>query len=488
MIKIIKTLVITAYCLSVSHLASAKNNKIEIIDKVVSAYGGKSFLQLKSLNIKDAYKSFRYGQSESPTAVDMVSYRSDSSIDFIGKRKNFKWIRGDKDGFSIQHQVFDGKSGYQLNHDLKTLSINPNLGYAGADRRHFYYSDIALAVLLNKNIADAKVIAEDVTFDATLVRILLTMQGYEELTLYINKKTGLIVKMSKADWQPGKWFVYNYFAVKQQQGISFASSTYVTRGGQPYMVSTARELIVNPDLRQAFDLPKNYQDSAETLAFTEMMTKRLSDNIYLAGQDWGFSVFLDVGEYFIGTGGYEDLKQRFAAVQELAGKNKPLKYQVVSHHHIDHLEGMKEANELGVNFISVKEHQARIKELAYADIASARFEVVEGKASFADGALQVFDFANGHATHNLVSYFPEAKLLFTADMFFSRKVRGSPTGGETLKLLSKRLLAEKYDVELFAAAHSGRVLTAKDFNYALNHEVKSSCPQAWQICQSFNQD
>ena len=89
-----------------------------------------------------------------------------------------------------------------------------------------------------------------------------------------------------------------------------------------------------------------------------MMAEQLSDNIYLAGQDWGFSVFLDAGNYFIGTGGYEDLGLRLAAVQKLVGNDKPLKYQVVSHHHIDHLEGMKEANELGGQFISVKEHQA----------------------------------------------------------------------------------------------------------------------------------
>lgn len=486
--KIITTLVLLGCCTGVSHFASANDNKATLMEKVVSAYGGKSFLQLKSLNVKDTYKSFRYGQSESPTAVDLVSYRSDSTIDFINKRKNFKWIRGDKGSFSIQHQLFDGKQGYQLNHNLKTLSMNPNLSYARTDRRHFYYLDTALAVLLNRNLSDAKVIGEEVTFDSTLVKVLLTMQGYEELTLYVDKETGLIVKMSKADWQPGKLFIYNYSAVKQQQEIAFASSTYVTRGGQPYLVSVAREIAINPELSQAFNLPENYQDNAPTLAFSEMMAEQLSDNIYLAGQDWGFSVFLDAGDYFIGTGGYEDLGLRLAAVQKLVGNDKPLKYQVVSHHHIDHLEGMKEANELGVQFISVKEHQAKIKELAYADIAPERFEVVAGKASFADGALKVFDFASGHATHNLVSYFPEAKLIFTADMFFSRKVSGSSSGGETLQLLANRLSEEKYDVERFAAAHSGRVLTAEDFNYALSHEVESQCPKTWQICQGFNQD
>lgn len=483
--KIITTVILLACYFGDSAVAFASDNKTKIINKVVSGYGEEHFKAIKSINVKDTYKSFRYGQSESPNAVDLVNYRSDSTIDFINKRKNFKWIRGDKDSFSIQHQMFDGKQGYQLNHNLKTLSINSNLSYARTDRRHFYYLDTALAVLLYRNIDDVTVLDDEVTFDSTLFKVKLAMQGYEELTLFINQQTGLIVKMSKPDWQPGKLFIYNYSKVKSQQEVKFATSTYVTRGGQPYMVSVARKLTINPDVSQAFELPDNYQDSAPTLSFSEMMVEKIDDNIYLAGQDWGFSVFLDAGDYFIGTGGYEDLTQRFLAVQKLTGSQKPLKYQVVSHHHIDHLEGMKEAFELGVKFISVQAHQARIKELAYADIAPERFEVVEGNASFANGALKVFDFASGHATHNLISYFPQAKLLFTADMFFSRKVSGSPSGGQTLKLLAERLAEEQIDVELFAAAHSGRVLTSKDFNYALSNTTKSQCPNSWQICHSF---
>ncbi len=482
MIKVIKMFMLI--CCSYLAVAELKAEGLadKIIDKVVDAYGGKSFLDLKSLNVKDRYKSFRYGQSESPTAVDLVSYRSDNTIDFKGKRKDFKWIRGSSDSFSIQHQIFDGSQGYQLNHNLKTLSANSNLTYASADRRHFYYLDTVLAVLLNENRASVKLLGKE----NSLAKLVLTISGYEELTLYINEQTGLIEKMSKAYWQAGKFFIYNYSDIKQQKGVSYAASTYVTRGGQPYMISVARELTINPNIADDFILPRNYKENTPTLSFDEMIVEKLADNIYLAGKDWGFSIFLDAGDYFIGTGGYEELARRFSAVQKFSGSNKPLKYQVVSHHHNDHLGGMKEANELGVNFITVKEHQAIIEELAGATIEKSRVTLVESKASFADGKLQVIDFASGHATHNLISYFPQAKLLFTADMFFSRKVTGSPNGGATLQSLNTRLMKEQFDVDYFAGAHSGRVLTAKDFDYALHHIDEAKCPADWQICESFS--
>ncbi|WP_085299561.1 MBL fold metallo-hydrolase [Cognaticolwellia mytili] len=485
MIKITKILVILGCCIAFVGHANAGSKEDQLIDKVVAAYGGKQLLKVKSLNIKDYYKGFSYGQSHNPTMVDLVSYRSDSMIDLNKKRKDFKWIRGGKSSFSTQHQIFDGNQGYQLNHTLKTLSPNASLTYASADRRHFYYLDTALAILLNENRADAKLLLNEKSIAGSEIQLRLTIKGYEELTLYIDEKTGLIAKMSKPHWAPGKLSVYNYSDVKQQQGVRYAGSTYVTKAGQPSFVSISRTLVINPDTSNYFKLPNDYKENAPTLSFSEMMVEKIFDNIYIAGKSWGFSVFLDTGDYFIGTGGYEDLKQRFWAVQKFANMDKPLKYQVVSHHHTDHLEGMKEANELGVTFISVEEHQALIKELAQVDIKQDRFEFVKNKASFANGALQVFDIASGHATHNLITYFSQAKLLFTADMFFSRKVKGSPNGGATLQLLNKRLLKEQLDVDYFAAAHSGRVLTAEDFDYALNHIVKAQCPENWQICEGY---
>jgi glyoxylase-like metal-dependent hydrolase (beta-lactamase superfamily II) len=194
-------------------------------------------------------------------------------------------------------------------------------------------------------------------------------------------------------------------------------------------------------------------------------------------------VFVDVGDHFVAAGGYVQLKQRFAAIQKLTGKNNPLKYIVASHHHDDHLSGMKEAFDLGANFIAHPAHVDKIRDRAKVDIPNERFVLTEDVGAFAGGAIKVFDFPNGHATHNLMTYVPSAKLLFTADFYGSRQIEGAPGGHEGLYKLQSKLSDLGLPVERFAAAHSARVMSATDFNYSLNNISKTVCPSDWSICK-----
>jgi len=170
-------------------------------------------------------------------------------------------------------------------------------------------------------------------------------------------------------------------------------------------------------------------------------------------------------------------------MKAFAGVDKPLKYQVVSHHHIDHLGGMKEAAELGANFVTVKEHVGSVRESAGVEIADDRFILVDGSGSVAGGKVKVMDFPSGHSNHMLVSYIPGAKIAFTADTFFSRQEAGAPSGYKGLKSLKRAFLDYRFDVEHLAAAHSGRVLTAADLDAAINNIAEDAvCPADWGFC------
>ena len=240
---------------------------------------------------------------------------------------------------------------------------------------------------------------------------------------------------------------------------------------------------MNPDVTKAFALPIGYGEESPTLDFAEMAVKKLADGVYLAGKNWGFSIFVDAGDYFIAAGGYAGLTDRFDAVKAFAGTDKPLKYQLVSHHHIDHLGGMKEAAELGATFVTVADHVASIRESAGISIADDRFILVDGTASVADGKAMVVDFPSGHTSHMLVSYFPGSKIAFSADTFFSRQKAGSPSGYDGLDALKKLFADLNLDAQYFAAAHSGRVLTAADMDAALGNVPEDAvCPADWTFC------
>lgn len=454
-----------------------------LIDKIVAAYGGDALMEFKTLRINDRYNGFRFGQSESPNEVDLSHYNALVSIDFEKNRKALQWVRGAQPDISLQYQVFDGKQGYSIDHTAQTLVENGGITYASADRRVSWMLDTVLVRMIASERAKATYQGEENHQGAVHQKISFHADGFPEMTLYVDTKTGRISKMDRAHWIPGVHFNYHFSGYKQQDGITYAGSTYVTRGGQPFEVVTAREVIINRDVEAAFKLPVGYGEEKPTLDFSEMAVKELADGVYLAGQDWGFSIFVDTGDYFVASGGYRGLKERFEAVKAFAGVDKPLNFQVVSHHHNDHLGGMKEAAELGAVFVTVKEHVNSIRESAGMDLADERFVIVERSGSVAEGKLKVVDFPTGHSSHLLVSYIPGAKIAFSADTFFSRQEAGAPSGNEGLNALKKMFADHKLDVEYIAAAHSGRVLTSADLDAAINNiPEKAVCPADWTFC------
>ena len=484
--KIRSKLLAAACCLAMLAPASlAGDAEDALIDKIVAAYGGNALLSLKTLRINDQYKGFRYGQSVSPNEIDLSHYNALVTVDFQNRRKALQWVRGAQPDISLQHQMFDGKQGYNFDHTAQTFAANGGITYASADRRVSWLLDAVLARMIAGERTKAVYQGEETYIGSAHEKISFQADGFPEMTLYVDTESGRISKMQRAHWVAGQYFNYQFSSYKQQDGIIYAGSTYVTRGGQPFEIVTSRVVRINPDLTDAFDLPVGYGEEKPTIDFSEMTVKKLADGVYLAGQNWGFSIFVDEGDYYIAAGGYEGLKDRFEAVKAFVGVDKPLKFQVVSHHHIDHLGGMKEAAELGATFVTVKEHVDSIRASAGIELADDRFVLVDGSGSIAGGKVKVVDFPTGHTSHLLVSYVSGAKVAFTADTFFSRQEAGAPGGYEGLNAFRKMFEDHKLDVEYIAAAHSGRVLTSADLDAAINNiPGREVCPTDWIFCMN----
>ncbi|NQZ21493.1 MAG: hypothetical protein HRT53_05490 [Colwellia sp.] len=454
-----------------------------IVNKAVDAYGGKSFLSLKGMSIEDKYKGFRYGQSTSPTEPDIQHNHYTINVDIKNKRKEFQWLRGEGDDISTQHLLFNGKQGYRINHTTKTMYEQNAITFASAERRHLFLLDTAIVQLINGARETVEFLGTEMHQGELHNKLSFKHENTPEMTVYLHAETGLISTMTRKHWRDGL-FRYHYSNVKTIEQIKFAHNTYVTRGGKPFEVLTDRKVIVNPSFTDDFILPKDYKGEGKALNFPDMLVKQLSKNIYLAGKDWGFSIFYDAGDYYVASGGYEDLTTRFNEVISFTGKDKPLKYQVVTHHHLDHLGGMNEAEQLGVIFVTAKSHAEKIRSMVDQPLADDRFLFVDSTKTIANNMVKVIDFPNGHAANHLNVYFEEAKVLFTADTYLSRQEEGSPDGHDGLAKLKATLAKANVDPDFFAAAHSGRVLTKRDFSESLQKRTPPEiCPLDWNICQ-----
>jgi glyoxylase-like metal-dependent hydrolase (beta-lactamase superfamily II) len=137
-----------------------------------------------------------------------------------------------------------------------------------------------------------------------------------------------------------------------------------------------------------------------------MMANRISDSAYHIGQNGGFSIFVDVGDYIVAAGGYPGLNARFDRFKEETGIHKPLKYQVITHHHADHLGGVNEALELGATLVTVAENVETIRDATDREIADNQFLNVDHRLTLGSGrqSVEIYEVSTIHAASFLVTY------------------------------------------------------------------------------------
>ena len=482
--------------LILSFQSTADNTSLnQLIDKTVSHYGGDKLLNAQNLELTEHYSGFRMGQSYSFDRIDKIDYSAQTTVLLPNQSMDFRWIRSAGSEFSTQHQQFDGEQGYQINHQTQQVSQG-GVSLANVDRNHLINLDTYLVWLLNRNRTTAVDEGTVRSADGKLHKISFKAQSYPDMTLYVSEKTGSVIKMQRKHWLGNTYFVHEFSQHKRDKGVLYASSSYITRGGLPFAASSSRNLQVN--VRQANDIvfpaielssSASDSDSNDTVDTDTFISRKIADNLYQSGSDWGYSLFYDAGDYFVGIGGYADLSKRFNAIQELTHKSNPLKYQIFTHHHADHLGGVDDAVAMGALLVTAPELIPAIRDAATTHIEDTRFVLTKNVLTLADNAVRIFAFDSDHAQTHLVAHFTADNTLFSEDVYFSRQKQGSPQGYADLVRLNSAMQNVGVKPEHFAAAHSPRVLNQQDFAYSLANmapENERHCPENWAICHSYS--
>jgi glyoxylase-like metal-dependent hydrolase (beta-lactamase superfamily II) len=146
--------------------------------------------------------------------------------------------------------------------------------------------------------------------------------------------------------------------------------------------------------------------------------------------------------------------------------NKPVKYLVLNHHHMDHIGGLRAYAAQGATLVVGKgtgDHYRRILAAPYTrnpdltpprDLSKTEIIEVADKRVFSDGSRQVevYVIENPHAAGMLIGYIPEARLGFVTDIWSP----GTPVG-EKLNPNQAALVAGVRKVGIsparFAGAH-----------------------------------
>lgn len=501
--KIFSRLLFAAAIVSVSpisHLSYAGEKENQIIDKAVAAYGGDKLLNLKSFKYTDTLFHYFEHQSghalQGPTTQHLNEVQLLVSVDLENQRselrRSTRLLVGYHDSRNITatHRIFKDGKGFNVDHFLQEYQPSSRINFGNAD---LAYSQMLDPVIV-RNMANEKHSATwvDTAYIQGEAHDVLSIHPDtdSEYWVYIHQDSGLLSRMLQK--RGANLRTYNFLQHQQSDGIAWSKQLYVSTEQQAVYHSNSRKLYTNFAINSHedgdFNLPNDYRQSPDKKPFdvSSLTLRELVSGVYYVGKGWGYTLFIDAGDYYISAGAWamadrsEDWKQALELLHQTTKKTKPVKLHLVSHHHTDHMSELHDVLDHGAKLLvhpsDVKSVRAFLKDRVVSD---EQFSVISDDKWLADNKIMLFDAPSSQASHNLALYVPEYNLVFAEDIFGSSLQTGhhSPRNWphmDTYQRLAgfmKHLQELDIQMDTFVSSHHGRILNKKDIAEALNVQL-----------------
>lgn len=455
-----------------------------LADKVVAAYGGEALRSLRNYEIVESYLSANVGQSWDPDVTGVARNNFRFVNDLENGRAYFEaWFKG-RGGITPALTILNGDQAWNVNLQSREYgAANPGDPYAfgGGVMRT---TDTVLALEFDKAREAAEYLGEAMWMSRAHEMVKIPFPLSPELTLYIDAETGLIARMVRDNPQLGR-LDYVFEDHDTIDGVVTAKRVNFSIAGDPNLLGTKRVVRFNQSLpADLFELPGGLEEEGERTDASQLTVNRLARNVYHIGQNTAYSIFVDTGTEIIGCGGYPGLAQRLETFRQQTGSHRPLRYQVVTHHHSDHLGGIDEALALGATLVAVDEVVPEIRKYSQQSPESARFLAVNGRMTLGagDGRVEIYDVSTIHSFSNLLFYVPSTKTLFMADHFGSPYAEGVPVANVNTVSMAEALAPLDIDFKRIVTAHTARVYSARDFENSVQRYRDYDCPDERPLC------
>ena len=489
--KLLKRGVLVLLLLNFSTILFAGEKENSVINKAVEAYGGDKLRKLQRLQLTDNinhYIPWQSGHSaQGPMVMYLNKHQIELTLDLLNKRKAFKEVTTrligghSTDTPAVAHRIFTEGKRYEIDHALKKYQPAKYLNYDNVDSGNSQLLDPIIIRQLDKDRNNVQW-TDTANIQGQAHDVLTVNAGTEhEYSIYINQKNGYLTRMLKKQGQEIQ--SYDFLNHRQTQGITWAKELFVSTAEQPVYHSDSRELTFNTVQSHQCNISSGYdlQTKKQYFDVSKLTIRQVAKDVYFVGQGWGYTLFIDSGDHYISVGAWGEVddskawQQGLDLLRKTTGNNKPIAQHVVSHHHTDHMSGLRGIVKQGINLIIHPADITVVNDYLKQPLAESRFLPIDKTSYLADGKVMLFDVPNGHASHNLVVYLPEHKLLITEDMFGSsyKTALESPVSWPNvdvyyrLEVLSGAINQLNLDVEQYLSTHHGRILNQAEINKAL---------------------
>jgi len=478
--KSLKAVATLALIWAVPSLSLAGEIEDRVIEKVVNAYGGAKFENLKSITIHSDLRFGLLGQGYTAGYVELSPKKKILEIDLIDKRGSMESWNGPLNPSNMRNFSIDGGTAI-IWYNKMVYRLEPEgtfYGQFGADIRT---SDTLLAYELMTR-PDATTYKSKETYVGIPHDVVeLAIPDWPVMDLYINNDTGHITKMERKT-QNGS-LRYQFGDFKKTDGITYANDFNFHVNNFIGEYARSRMIEVNNVRPKTFEMDRDVSEEGEAVDQSKMTVDAVGNRVHQVGKTSAFSAFIEADDYVIAVGGSAGFKDRYEAYKAEHGSDaKPLRYMIVTHHHADHLAGMKDASDLGATFISPKMAVESVKKQGGEGLTDADIKILDTKMTL--GPVEIHDIATAHVGSFALVYVPEDKTLFQVDHYGGYFKEGPSSATRSAASLKAEIDRLGLDADIILSGHHRKAETYNMFLTSLKSYYRPGpCPTGRAICR-----
>ena len=272
-----------------------------------------------------------------------------------------------------------------------------------------------------------------------------------------------------------------YSGYKDFSGLQLPSRLVQTQDGYPAYDITVSAVTVNP--AADIQVPQNVRNFQPPPVRVE--SQKLAEGVYYLTGTSHHSLAIEMADHIVVV----DTPLNQARAEAVLAKakelipNKPIRYVVTSHHHWDHLGGIRAAIDEGATIVTYQSNKAFLERVAKTPhtiapdrLASSKkavkIQTVGDNGRLTDGKrvielhrLQGYE----HTGDMLVVYLPAEKILGEPDAFTPPAQAGTaliPPAVPSAKALNDNIKRLKLDVQTIAPFHGNRMTNVAELDKA----------------------
>jgi len=265
--------------------------------------------------------------------------------------------------------------------------------------------------------------------------------------------------------------VTTYTGYKDFGGVMFPSRIVQTQDGFPSLDLTISSVSANPAVN--IEVPQNVRTFTPPAVRVESM--KMGDGVYYLTGGSHHSLVVEMKDHIV----VADVPNNVARATAVLAKakelvpNKPIRYVVTSHHHWDHLGGIRMAMNEGATIVTHQSNKAFLERVAKTPHTinpdplstskkGVKIQTVGDKGVLTDGSRTIeLHLLKGyeHTGDMLVIYLPKEKLLAEPDAFTPPPQAGTPLIRPAIpyaKALYDNIQRLKLDVQVITPFHGNR--------------------------------